>query len=181
MTSERVIDQKTGDLTLHTGRAGAASKVGHDLTLRVAHWSALAQVEGNTVSRVRLVALLSSLEVLRGDGGVKPLSDKDKATLLKSAAETLHAKDHPEVVFECGPVPTTAGETSVEGTVTIAGATKPITLALVVQEEAEALRFQVRGEVVQTAHGIKPYSGLLGALKVRDMVEVKADLTVPLT
>jgi polyisoprenoid-binding protein YceI len=176
--TERRIDQQSGDLTLHTGRAGAASKVGHDLTIRVASWSAVAEVEGASVARVRLVALLSSLEVVRGEGGVKPLSDKDKATVLKSAAETLHAKEHPEVVFECGPVPTSPGESTVAGTVTVAGTTQPIDLTVVIQEVGGALRFQVRGEVVQTAFGIKPYSGLLGALKVRDMVEVRADLRV---
>ncbi len=172
------IDHTHGDLTLHTGRSGPASKVGHDLTIRVASWEATSEATASAVTAVRLVGQLSSLEVLRGDGGVKPLSDKDKATLLSSAMDTLKAKAHPEVVFTSPGFTLTPGEMTVPGELTIGGATRPITLEVFVHQEEDGFRFQVRGEVVQTDFGIKPYSGLLGALKVRDMVEVKADLKV---
>jgi polyisoprenoid-binding protein YceI len=172
------IDHTHGDLTLHTGKAGAASKVGHDLTIRVGSWEATSEATASAVTAVRLVAQLSSLEVLRGEGGVKPLSDKDKVALLGSARDTLKAEAHPEVVFTSPGFSLTPGETTIQGDLTIAGVTRPITLEALVNQEADGFRFQVRGEVVQTDFNIKPYSGLLGALKVRDMVEVKADLTV---
>ena len=40
------------------------------------------------------------------------------------------------------------------------------------------LRFQVTATVRQTDHGITPYSGFFGALKLRDdvVIEVEADL-----
>lgn len=171
-----MLDQQAGDLTLHTGRAGVASKAGHDLTLRVGKWTARAEVEADgTVTTLRLVALLPSLEVVRGDGGLKPLTDKDKTTILGHAAETLRTKQHGEVVFEASGVRLTEGQNTIPGTVTIAGVSQPITLEV----QVDGARAQVRGEVVQSAFGIKPYTGMLGALKVRDMVEVKADLTLP--
>lgn len=174
--TQNLLDQKAGDLTLHTGRAGAASKVGHDLTIRVGHWTALAETAADgSISKLRVVALLSSLEVLRGDGGLKPLSDKDKTTILGNAANTLKAKQHGEVVFEAlelGTVP--QGESTIAGTLSIAGATQPMTLTVFLHPD----RVQVRGEILQTAFGIKPYSGMLGALKVRDQVEVRADLAL---
>ena len=177
MTTQVMLDQAAGQLTLHTGRAGVASRAGHDLTLRLGKWTARAEVEADgTVRTVRLVALLPSLEVVRGDGGLKPLSDKDKSTILGHAAETLRTKQHSEVVFEASDVRLAEGQSTLTGTVTIAGVSQPITLELTVQDTN---RVRVRGEVVQSAFGIKPFTGMLGALKVRDMVEVKADLTLP--
>ena len=177
MSTEKLLDQASGDLTLHTGRAGVGSKVGHDLTLRVRQWSARAQVEDDgTVSRVRLVAVLSSLEVLRGDGGLKALSDKDKATILGNALETLQAKDFPEVLYEAGDLTLPAGESIVQGQVTIAGTTRPLTIEAFVHRNGDDVRVQVRGQILQSTFGIRPYSGMLGALKVRDLVEIKADL-----
>src|ERR1019366_8767593 len=35
-------------------------------------------------------------------------------------------------------------------------------------------------EIVQSAWGIKPYAGFLGALKLRDAVDVDVDVSVPL-
>jgi hypothetical protein len=37
-------------------------------------------------------------------------------------------------------------------------------------------RYRATGQVVQTAFGIKPYSGFFGALKVSDAVDVEADV-----
>jgi hypothetical protein len=178
MSNQVLVDNKAGDLTLHTGRAGVGSKVGHDLTLRVGHWTALADVgDAGVISKLRVIALLTSLEVLRGDGGLKPLSDKDKGTILGNAADTLHSQQHPEVVFEASDLSFAEGESSVTGTLTLAGVTLPQVLELFVHPGAT--RVQVRGELLQRDFGIKPYSGMLGALKVRDLVEIKADLTLP--
>ena len=51
----------------------------------------------------------------------------------------------------------------------MAGATRPLTAHVTVEE-----RGAVHGTipVVQSAWGIRPYRGLMGALKVRDEVEV---------
>jgi hypothetical protein len=37
-------------------------------------------------------------------------------------------------------------------------------------------KYHAAGSVVQSQHGIKPYSGFLGALKVRDAVNVDVDI-----
>jgi len=175
------VDQSAGDLTLHTGRAGVGSKVGHDLTLRVGQWSGVAQLaDDGTVSGLRVTAALHSLKVLRGDGGLKPLSEKDKGTILGNAMDTLKVKAHPDLVFEASGLALAEGQSRVTGTVALAGATGPQDLELTVAREGTAVRVQAHGELVQSAFGIKPYSGLLGALKVRDTVQLRADLSVNL-
>lgn len=178
MASPITLDHSSGDLTLHTGRAGVASRVGHDLTLRVARWTADVQLgaDGHATA-VRFVADLSSLEVVRGDGGLKPLSDKDRRTILANALETLKAGQHPELVFEADGLSVGEGRTKVTGTAALAGRTEPQSVDVVVA--AGGTSVTVTGEVVQSAFGVTPYTGMLGALKVRDAVEVRASLTLP--
>lgn len=179
MTSRIEIDQRAGDLTLHTGRAGVGSKVGHDLTLRVGRWSAQADLDdAGDLSALRLVAALDSLEVLRGDGGLKPLSEKDKKTILANAMDTMKARAHPELSLDAPDLRVAAGQSQIAGQVSVAGATRPQIVDLTVTRASGQVQVQARCDLVQSEFGIKPYSGMLGALKVRDAVEVRADLTI---
>jgi len=85
-----------GTLSLHTGRAGAVSKAGHDLTLQISQWTATATMsESGELRHLRVVALVGSLQVIRGEGGLKPLSDADRATILSNAQSTMKAAKHP--------------------------------------------------------------------------------------
>ena len=159
-----------GTLTLHTGRSGVASKVGHDLTLTVTRWT----VTGDPAKLITLTAELGSLVVSKGDGGLKPLSDKDKATILGHAASTLKAADHPLVTaIIAGPV--AVGTATAE--VSIAGRSQQVPITVATEGDNPA-RVVVTATVVQTAFGIKPYSGLLGTLKVADPVGVRFEATV---
>jgi polyisoprenoid-binding protein YceI len=170
-------DQSNGELTLHTGRQGVGSKVGHDLTIRVGRWSAEATLDGTVLFDLRVVADLTSLEVVKGDGGLKPLTDKDRKTILSNAAETLSTRKNPELLFQSSGPHRMEGTTSLSGDLTLAGTTRPHDLEVVVSPGTVS----IRGDVVQTDFGIKPYSGLLGALKVRDLVEVRAKMALPLS
>jgi polyisoprenoid-binding protein YceI len=65
---------------------------------------------------------------------------------------------------------------AVEGELTIAGATRPIAAALAVDGDGD-----VSGTfpIAQSDWGIKPYRGMLGALKVRDEVEIAIAARLP--
>ena len=179
MTSHIQADQSAGDLLLLTGRAGIGSKVGHDLTMRVGQWTAEASTDGNGgVDSLRLVASLSSLEVVRGDGGVKPLTDKDKGTILDNAMGSIKVKSNPDLVFDASGISVKEGENTVAGQVTLNGVTQPQTVHMSVQRSGNKNSVQASCELMQSDFKIKPYSGMMGAMKVRDMVEVRADLVV---
>jgi polyisoprenoid-binding protein YceI len=62
-----------------------------------------------------------------------------------------------------------AGQLTVEGELSMAGTTQPLTARLSVDDAGG-----VSGTIplTQSAWGIKPYRGLMGALKVRDEIEV---------
>ena len=68
------------------------------------------------------------------------------------------------------------GRLAIEGDLTMAGTTRPVTAEVDVADDGH-----VTGTipVAQTGWGIKPYRGLMGALKVRDEVEVVIDARLP--
>src|ERR1700710_635698 len=87
----------TGQIQLRTGREGMASKVGHDLLLGFSRWSGrlTADSDNPAAVRVEVTVEMASLTVLEGTGGVKPLSDGDKADITKNAMKLLEVDKHP--------------------------------------------------------------------------------------
>lgn len=53
-------------------------------------------------------------------------------------------------------------------------------MELVITRSGNSAHAKVRGEIVQSQFGLRPYRGMVGALKVCDMVEIRADLNVVL-
>ena len=166
-----------GTLTLHTGAEGRAAKMGHALTIAMTDWSAEVALEGGQPTAVSFRTRLASLDVVKGDGGLKPLSDKDKRTVKDSALETLDAAKHPEVTFTGRDVTARDGGYEIAGELVIAGVTRALSMQVVVSREAGRARVSAEVPVVQTEFGIKPYSGLMGGLKVRDRVDVRLEAT----
>lgn len=173
------IGPEHGDLTLHTGVEGRAAKAGHNLTLRMADWSGTASFDGDDPSSLSFRTTVSSLEVVSGEGGVKSLSDKDKRTIKDSALESLSASKHPQITFESSKVSARSGGYDVDGELSIAGVSKPCTVDLNVQRSGGNASVEASIPVVQTAFGVKPYSAMMGGLKVKDQVEVRLSLSVP--
>jgi polyisoprenoid-binding protein YceI len=65
---------------------------------------------------------------------------------------------------------------SARGDLTMAGATRPVSALLALAPDGH-----VTGTIplTQSEWGIKPYRGLMGALKIRDSVEVVLDAQLP--
>jgi len=160
-------------LQVKTYREGMAAKGGHDLVIEVTRWDATVDL---TTSTVELNADPRSLEVREGVRGLKPLTDKDRSEIhgniddkvlkgqpiaFRSTAARLSEADGPLVV---------------DGQLTIAGKTRPVTAQLDVDADG-----RVRGTIplTQSDWGIKPYRGLMGALKVRDVLEIVLDARLP--
>ena len=150
----------TGRLEVHTYREGVAAKVGHDLIIEVTRWTA-----SDDGGALELTADPASLVVREGNRGVKPLTDKDRASIQKTIQQDILGTQ--EIRFNSRSVE--GG--GVKGDLTIAGRTQPVEFDL--HREGDRVRATI--PVVQTRWGIKPYRGFMGALKVRDDVEVVLD------
>ena len=165
----------SGRVLIKTGRAGLAARAGHDLTIEVTRWSATVTVPGDGVAAAEVAAELDlgSRAVLEGTGGAKPLSDKDRRDILNTAGKIL--KGDTARFTSTRIIPAASGG-AIEGTLTLNGTTRPARLQLVSQGPGQ---YQGTATVRQTDHGITPYTGFFGALKLKDevTVEVEADLT----
>jgi YceI-like protein len=153
-------------LSVHTERAGAAAKAGHDLLLQVTAWEAtLSLADGPALE---LVADGSSLRVVEGTGGMQALQEEDIASIRQTIDEEVLGRQ--EIRFRSAGVRLDGGTLHVDGELTLAGATHPISFDLVVSDGGELSATAV---VKQSAWGVKPYSALFGALKVKDEVRVE--------
>jgi hypothetical protein len=171
-TNTHALGPQNAALQVKTYREGVAQKVGHDLVLDVTRWAAQMSLNGAT-SSIMLEADSSSLEVREGVNGVKPLSDKDKGEIKKSIDEKILRKQ--PIRFRSTAMQPKDGGYSVQGELSIGSESRPVSFDLGVSGG------RVTGIVplVQRDFGIKPFTALMGALKVRDEVEIVVDAPLP--
>ncbi len=166
-----------GSLQIKTYREGMASKAGHDLVFDVAQWDAtLVVAEDGGASTLELNADPRSLQVREGVGGMKPLTDKDRADIRKNIDEKVLGGQ--AITFRSSAVELDGegSRLSVQGELTMAGSAAPVSAELAVEPGGQVAATVA---LTQSDWGIKPYKGLMGALKVRDSLEVVFDGHVP--
>lgn len=167
-----------GSLTLRTGVAGSAARMGHSLVIVVDDWSADIALTRGAARSVRLTAELASLRVESGSGGIKPLSEGDREAIRANALRTLHAEQHPQVSFESTSIRARGTGLTVEGTLTVSGSPQPLAAVVDLDRSGGDVHARCTVVVVQSEFGVTPYSAMLGQLRVADEVRVTLDLTV---
>lgn len=160
---------------LLTARDGLAAQAGHDLTIEVSAWSGeLAVGDDGKPTELSVRLDLTSLVVIAGTGGVKPLSDRDRREIVLTARKVLGVDRHPQAVFTASTFePGSDGGGLIQGTLTLGGVSRPLELHV---SETGGDRFHATASIRQSAFGIKPYTAFLGALKVSDAVGVEIDV-----
>jgi hypothetical protein len=197
------IGPDAGRVVIKTTRAGLAARVGHDLTLDLTRWSADITVpvgapaettpaetapgeaaageaapDGDLSAATVTAELdLGSLVVREGTGGARPLSDSDRRDIESTMRKILGGSGGPATaVFRSTRVIPAAAGGAIEGTLTLNGRSQPVRLQLTGPAPG---RYRGTVTIVQSAFGIKPYTGFFGALKLRD--EVVAEFEVDLS
>lgn len=160
-----------GQLLLTTGVAGPAAKMGHRLTIAMDWTATVRWLSGRPVS-VELTVDVDSLQVQRGEGGVTGLSGPEKALARSNALKCLDAKRFPHIRFRTDSVEETAGGYRLVGTLEIHGTVREQVIDLHVEDAGGAWRMSCEAEVSQADFGVKPYSMMMGAVKVADVVAV---------
>ncbi len=174
-TSTYRLGPADGILSLRTGRTGKAAKAGHDLVIHVTSWQATFEVGADpAASTIRLDGDGGSLRVRQGSGGLKALTENDKADIAKTIDDEILKKQG--VSFRSTQVLPADSGYAVQGDLTLVGTTRPIAFDLSVAADG-ALKASV--VVDQTQWGIKPYSTLFGALKVANDVEIRLEARLP--
>lgn len=171
--SQWSLDPSSGELLIRTATAGPAAKMGHRLTIAMRSWQGSVRWRDTSPVAAELTVAVDSLEVLGGEGGVTPLTAPERAVARSNALKSLGAKKHPQIRFTSDQITRTAEGYRLTGTVQIHGRERPQTVDVTVAEEDGRWTIAARVPVTQSDFGIKPYSLMMGALRVADEVTVE--------
>ena len=166
------LDGSHGELLIRTGVAGRAAQMGHRLTIAMRKWQATIQWDSDEPVTAELTVDVGSLEVVRGEGGLTPLSGPEKILVRSNALRSLDAKQHPRITFVANDIERTGEGYRLTGTLTIHDTSLPHIVDLSTDAQGENWWLTSETTVRQSEFGIKPYSQLLGSLKVADDVIV---------
>jgi polyisoprenoid-binding protein YceI len=164
-----------GRIILRTFRDGLAAQAGHDLTIEATRWSGVLEVNDDLSPAGLDVSIdMGALVVREGTGGVKPLTDRDRREIAVTARKVLASDRHPEAGFAAaGFEPAAGGGGEISGTLSIRGQSRPLRVKVTQTGDGQ---YHAEAQVVQSDYGIKPYTAFLGALRVRDAVEIAVDV-----
>ncbi len=174
-----MLGPEDGELLILTGVAGPAAKMGHRLTIAMKSWKATVQWQGDEPIAAELLVDVDSLEVLNGQGGVTPLSGAEKSVVRSNALKSLNAKKHPQIRFSTEGITKTGVGFRLEGTVEIHGKSRTQAVDLVIEDRGASWAMSVTAPVLQTDFGLKPFSLLMGSMKVADEVSVQFNAERP--
>ena len=166
------LDGSNGELMIRTGVAGRAAQLGHRLTIALRGWRATVQWSDDEPVSAELTVDVDSLEVVRGDGGLTPLSGPEKILVRGNALRSLNARRFPRISFAAKTIEKTDDGYRLTGTLTIHGKARTQVVDVRADDLGDSWRMSSETAIRQSDFGVRPYSQLLGSLKVADDVTV---------
>lgn len=161
-----------GELLIRTAVAGRAARMGHRLTIAMTRWEATVGWSDGEPETAELIVEIDSLEVLRGEGGVKGLSGPEKALVKSNALKSLDANCYPEIRFAADSIDKTDDGYRLTGMLHIRGKSREHVIDLYTEDLGDSWRMSAESSVRQSDYGVKPYSLLMGSVRVADDVTV---------
>ncbi len=171
-----------GQLSIRTGVAGPAAKMGHRLTIGARSWKATMTWSGKSDKKpthAELAVDVDSLEVLSGEGGLTPLTPPEKVVARVNTLKSLDAKKFPHIRYTTDDITKTADGYRLNGTLEIRGKSRPQSVEVAVEDRGDSLALSAQVPVCQSDFGIKPFSLMMGSLKVADEVTIDFSATHP--
>jgi polyisoprenoid-binding protein YceI len=175
VTDTWTLDASDGELLVRTGVAGRAARMGHRLTIAMTRWQATVDWRGADPAEpatAELAVETDSFEVLRGEGGVKGLSGAEKALVRSNALRSLNAGRFPGIRFTSDTIENTTDGYRLTGTLQIRGKSRDHVIDLHTEDLGDSWRMSAESAVRQSDYGVKPYSLLMGSVRVADEVTV---------
>ena len=171
-------DESDGELLIHTGVAGRAARMGHRLVIAMTAWRGTVSFVDGEPAAADLTVDVASFHVLRGDGGLKPLSGAERAIIKTNALKALHVTRFPQIHFRAHHVHNVGeGDYRLTGLLEIHGKSQERVIDVRVDDVGDAWRLSGQADVRQSDFGVKPFSMLAGTLKVVDAVTVSVAVT----
>jgi polyisoprenoid-binding protein YceI len=173
-------------ITLHVFKRGLLSAVAHHHHFVAGSWRATATFDGGSPAAAR-VELIIAADSLRDRQEALSPKERDKVDRQAAGPDVLDARRYPEIRFvskplEIGPGTSVRAGGTVEGmlTGTLSLHGKERLVSVPVSATPEGTAWRARGAVTfkQSDFGIRPYSGFLGTIAVRDEVKLEYDVVL---
>lgn len=166
---QRIIDTQKSSLTIHVGKTGALSSLGHDHEIHAPIHSGTADTGPHPAVEIHVNA--RDLKVIDKDASETERSEVQKTML---GPEVLDSEQHQEIVFKSSAAQSHGqGRWTLRGNLTLRGQTRLVSVQVTLQNG----RYAGETTVKQTDFGIKPP----GKTGVRAQDEVKIEFDVSLT
>lgn len=146
--------------------------MGHRLTIAMRRWQATVRWSDGVPVAAQLTVDVDSLEVVQGEGGLTPLSGPEKILVRSNALRQLGARRFPKICFEADSIERSQAGYRLAGPLQIRGKTRPHVIDLRTEDLGKIWRLSTEAVVRQSDFGVKPYSLVMGALKVADDVTI---------
>src|ERR1700720_700679 len=163
---QHAIDTQKSTLTIHVGKTGAFSGLGHEHEVRAPIQSGTADTGSHLTVEIHVDA--RALRVIDKDD-----SEKDRAEVQKTmlGPEVLDSERHQEIVFKStGAESAGEGRWTLRGNLTLHGQTHPVTVQVTLKDG----HYTGETTVKQTDFGIKP-PGKTG-VRAKDEVVIRFDV-----
>jgi polyisoprenoid-binding protein YceI len=160
------IDTQKSKLTIHVGKTGAFSALGHEHEVGASIQSGTADTGSHPSVDVQVDA-----RELRVIGKDEP--EKDRAEVQKTmlGPEVLDTEHHQKIIFKSTSADSTGqGQWTLHGNLTLHGQTRPVTVQVTLKDG----RYTGSATVKQTDFGIKP-PGKAG-VRAKDEVRIEFDV-----
>jgi len=160
------IDTQKSTLTIHVGKTGVLSGLGHEHEVHALIHSGTADTGSHPAVEIHVDA--RALRVID-----KGESEKDRAEVQKTmlGPEVLDSEHHQEIVFKStGAEAAGQGRWTLHGNLTLHGQTHPVTVQVALKDG----RYTGEATVKQTDFGIKP-PGKAG-IRAKDEVRIEFDV-----
>ena len=153
-------DAASAEVLVYTYREGILSAIGHDLCLRVTRFSVEVGADDAIVAELDATSLRATGAISQGDA---------RKIEGNAAHDVLAARRYPKIAFRSTRVVRDGDRARVEGELQLHGVSRPV--AFEAFDDGTDWRADVRLD--QRDFGIKPYTAMLGALRVRADVLVR--------
>jgi len=167
---------ETGECLVFTYKEGLLSRVAHDLKLRFERFKVTVDDETRAIDACFDCNSLRVVSAMKGgepDGQALSAADKKK---IEDAArkDVLKSKRYPRATFVAEDVTEDGDGFVIRGELTLVGRT----VGVLVHVAREGGRLVASARLNQPDFGIKPFSAMLGALKIQPGVDVRVSLPV---
>jgi polyisoprenoid-binding protein YceI len=156
-----------------TYKDGMLSAVAHDLKLRVGRFTVEVADDASAVDARFEARSLEVVGAMRNGAEAGGLSARDRQTIeVNLKKDVLAADRYPEIRFVSSSIARDGDRAVVQGTLTLHGRTRPLT----VEARRSDGRWRARVTLRQPDFGIKPYSAMFGTLRIKPEVLVEISL-----